>query len=205
MVKKICIAVIVGFLFSLFYENLLRWYADFFVVDTATRGADAIVVLGGNSRTRIPQAITLLKNGYGKTILLTQPRRQQIKYKFIQSEYDIAKLILKHEKIHYATIPSLKPGGATSTLEEAYDVANFLKRYRLHKIIIVTDAFHTHRALYTFQKVFRSEDIYTKVEVAPAFSHEYKVYSWWKSEQGLTDYITEFFKFVIYFFTLWNI
>jgi len=205
LVKRLCIIIIILFSISLFYKDILRGYASLFIVDTAHKGADAILVLGGNSRVRVPYAIELLKKGYAKNILLTDPRPQQIKYKFIQSEQDIARLILKSEGVKYGIVKSQKIGGATSTLEEAYDFAHFLEKYKLERVIIVTSSFHTRRALYTFQKVLSSKDIQTKIEVSPAFNYRYRVSYWWESEQGLLDFIPEFFKMVIYIFSLWNL
>lgn len=205
MVRKICILVLSLLFISHFHENILRGYADLFVVDTAQEGADAIIILSGNSETRVAHAVELFESGYSKKILLTDAKPQQLKYRFVQSEKDIAKLILDSENIDYSIVKSQRVGGATSTLDEAYDLANFLEKSKFTRVIIVTDSYHTRRSLYTFQKVLTSKDIRTEIQISPAFTNKYKVYSWWESEQGLLDFIPEFFKMIIYVFSLWNI
>ena len=65
-------------------------------------------------------------------------------------------LIKPHPKkidIPWEVIPN-RDGGATSTFDEAVDVLSFAKLRNWKRIIIVTDFFHTRRALHAFGKVF---------------------------------------------------
>jgi uncharacterized SAM-binding protein YcdF (DUF218 family) len=172
-----------------------------FVVDNASKDADAIVVLGGSNETRVDKAIELLKFGYSSKIFMTEPEEKTKKYPFIQTQREVAELIFREHNVSFETIPSLK-GRATSTIDEAFDLAFYLKNRDFKRIILVTDEFHTARSLYAFEKIFKSEGLDVKVEVSGAKSKIYNRFNWWESEQGLLDYIPEFFKFTLYFIIL---
>ncbi len=63
-------------------------------------------------------------------------------------------------------VPSLK-GGATSTFfEEACDLLQFCGKENLKHLIIVTDSFHTRRALYAFKKVFLGSNVNVEASIA---------------------------------------
>jgi uncharacterized SAM-binding protein YcdF (DUF218 family) len=202
--KKLCFSLLLLALITFFYKDILRGYADFLIVNSASKGADAILVLGGNNETRVIKAVQLYKNRYSSKIYLTQPKPEQSIYKFIPSEEEIAKQILKHYSVPFETIKSSK-GGATSTIDEVYDFANFLKKESLKRVIVVTDSYHTRRSQYAFRKILISENIDTEIEFSPSYSEKYTIQNWWESEQGLLDFIPEFFKGVIYIFKLWNL
>ena len=57
----------------------------------------------------------------------------------------------------WGIIPS-KDDGATSTFDEAFDALSFAKENNWKRIIIVTDNFHTRRALHAFEKVFQEAE-----------------------------------------------
>ena len=112
---------------------------------------------------------------------------------------------LAYEKISdYTLVPSLK-GGATSTFDEAYDIAQYAKDHHLNHIILVTDTFHTARALYAFKKVFWKQGLKVKLEAAGAENNLFNETNWWRSEIGLTHYILEPLKFLVYLFRSSNL
>ena len=104
--------------------------------------------------------------------------------------------------VSFEEVPSLK-NGATSTLDEAHDLLVFSNKEDLKHLIIVTDGFHTRRALYAFKKVFRGSNI--KLEVSAAKNDTFNEKNWWQSDVGISTYILEPIKFVVYIFTSQNV
>lgn len=195
-------------LFAIFYGDILTSYAKFFSVDNAKKGADSILILAGNSYPRTSKAMELLNDGYAKNILITTPKEESIKDKYRDlfkfSDSQITKEILKRENIEPIRIKSLKDG-ATSTFDEAYDLVNYLKTNPLKRVILVTDSFHSRRALYAFEKVFELNNIETKLEISSAQNEFFNEQNWYKTEEGLNAYISEFFKFIIYILNSTNL
>lgn len=202
---------VIAILFVLFilllsqYKFLLAAYARFFIVDNPTIGAEAaIVVLSGGARTRIPKALELYQQGYGTRVLLTKTRPLNSKMshafsKVYMSYEEGAQLTAKilNIPVKFESVPSLK-GGATSTFDEALDLLRFCLKQKLKHLIIVTDEFHSRRALYAFNKVFRGNNI--KIEVSAARNEVFNSTNWWHSDIGISAYILEPIKFFVYLF-----
>ena len=192
--------------FALFHEKLLTVYAESFTVDTATKGADLIFILGGNPKTRPAKAIELAKEGYSSKIFMTNIKDKALKYQeYFVREERLTHSILFSEGFPLRMIPCIKKEGATSTFDEAYTLAKYVKEKKLKHVIIVTDAFHTRRALYAFEKVFKIQGVDAKLESAPAYNGVYLENNWWKTEKGLRSYIIEPIKFFFYVFNSRNL
>ena len=200
MKRKIVVSLIIAtFLLLSQYEVLLKGYARFFTIDNATSGMEAtIVVLSGSKVTRIPKALELYTAGYGTRLLLTTERSWNLKINLIETTQEqLAKKIAKILGIQakFESVRSLK-GGATSTFDEAYDLLAFCNKENLRHIIIVTDSYHTRRALFAFKKVFKGTNI--KVEVSAAPNEIFNEENWWYSDLGILSYVSEPIKFVAY-------
>ena len=66
--------------FILFSDKLLTSYAKSFTVNTASKGADIIFILGGNPKIRPAKAVELLKDGYSNSIYMTFIKDKALKY-----------------------------------------------------------------------------------------------------------------------------
>lgn len=181
-----------------FHAPLLQAYARFFTVHTARRGADAIVVLSGSAETRISRAMELYRQGYAPRILLTRARPLNALEQRIgctDRQRAGALLALLEADGEVVSVPSLK-GGATSTFDEAYDLRDWSLQHGYRRIIIVSDNFHTRRALLAFEKIFKATGI--AVEAAGAPNDCFSENDWWQSDRGLSAYITEGMKYLVY-------
>ena len=184
----------------------LTQYASWFTVNNATKGADALVVLSGGMMTRLPYAIELYQQGYAPTILLTEERKRVISPKLQQL---VSTNIAQAEKIihllevpvKFSVVSSLK-GGATSTFDEAYDLLHYSQQHHFSRLIIVTDASHTRRALYAFEKVLENSDIQIQAMGAP--NPIFDETNWWQADAGIATYVLEGIKYVVYRFTEQN-
>lgn len=187
------------------YKFLLTNYANFFNIDNSSIGADAIVILSGGGLTRVPKALDLYKKGYSNRVLLTslKPLNSKVSHLF-QTNMQTAKEIsnILDIQAEYEQVPSLK-GGATSTFDEAYDLLVFCKKEKIMHLIIVTDGFHTRRALYAFKKVFHGSNI--KLEASAATNEIFNENNWWQSDVGISAYILEPIKFLVYMLSNQNV
>ena len=187
MKRKIFISLIVLVILLLSqYKILLTSYANFFTIDNPTHGVNApILILAGGAATRVPKALELYEKGYGNRLLLTTERLPNSKVAhLIQTNEQKARRISKELNIQaeLEVVPSLK-GGATSTLDEAHDLLAFCSKEKIKHLIIVTDSFHTRRALYAFKKVFQGSDI--KVESSAANNETFNEENWCTSMKEL--------------------
>ena len=87
-------------------------------------------------------------------------------------------------------------GGATSTFDEAYDLRKFVKNKEFNRLILVTDSFHSRRALYAFKKVFSNSNL--NFEISAAKNKIFNENNWWTSDQGISAYVLESIKYPIY-------
>ena len=100
-------------------------------------------------------------------------------------------------------VPSRSGTGAVSTFDEAWDVLLFSQRNGYSRLIIVTDDFHTRRALYAFRKVFQGSGIIIEAMGAP--NAVFDAQNWWRSDAGLKAYLLEPMLFCVYLFTRANV
>jgi uncharacterized SAM-binding protein YcdF (DUF218 family) len=204
--KVVIITVIILILLVSQYKSILTGYARFFIVDNITVAKNAsIVVLSGGPFNRIPKALKLYQAGYGKRLLLTteRPLNSKLAHLILTNE-QIAREISKILAIPatFESVPSLK-GGATSTFDEAHDLLAYCTKENIKHLIIVTDAFHTRRALYAFKKIFQGSSI--KIETAAAFNEVHSEENWWRSDRGIAAYLLEPIKFAVYLLSDQNV
>ena len=207
MKRKIFISLIVLVILLLSqYKILLTSYANFFTIDNPTHGVNApILILAGGAATRVPKALELYEKGYGNRLLLTseRPLNSKVSHLFSTNE-QVAKRIFQEHNIQAVleVVPSLK-GGATSTLDEAHDLRAFCSKEKIKHLIIVTDSFHTRRALYAFKKVFKGSGI--EVDASAALNEIYSEENWWRSDKGIAVYLLEPIKFFVYLLSSKNV
>lgn len=200
---KIFIGLVVSLvLLFIFRAPLLTAYARFFTVNTARPGADAMVVLAGSMKNRLTATVHAVHAGYAKKVLITDVRLETELYpEIIKGWTFIADTIFSLEKIEHVLVPSLKGPvgkGATSTFDEAYDIAEYCRVNNLKRIIILTDDFHTRRARYCFRKVFRKMKVETEIETMGCSNAVFNEKNWWTTEDGLQQYVLEPIKYSIY-------
>jgi len=188
------------------YRPLLSLYAGLFSVHNATPGANALVVLGGRVETRFPRALELYRQGYADKILLTDLRP----YTCGIPDFDCSERKIALAQRDYfepgapvVVVPSRSGTGAVSTFDEAWDVLLFSQSNGYSHLIIVTDDFHTRRALYAFRKVFQASGIIIEAMGAP--NAIFDAQNWWNSDAGLKAYLLEPMLLCVYLFTRANV
>ena len=184
----------------IFRAPILTGYANWFIKDNATKGADAIIILSGSKTTRVHKGLDLWSKGYAPSLFLTEQKSLNAKYRHLQlSNSKFARQVAMEDDINatFVVIPSLVDG-ATSTFDEAADALAFAKERKWTRLIIVTDGFHTRRALLAFEKVFADSGI--EVQVAAVPNDIFDATNWWTSDRGISAYVLEAIKYPVYLF-----
>lgn len=189
-----CIAF--AFIF-IFRDKILSSFAEYFELEVSPITNDySIIMLGGNPSLRLPAAINLYEinksNNINTPLIITSPKKyySQDFSNIFKPELDLVMQALDSKNIPYQAAPSLK-NGATSTTDEALDLARFVKDNNINSILILTDKFHTLRAYKTFQKVFKEKGINCKIFITGVQNPIFDTHNWYKSELGLRTYIVE--------------
>ena len=185
-------------LLIIFRASILTAYAGWFSISNAEKGADAIICLSGGQQTRVPETIRLWSEGFAERPFLTEEKSTNGKFAHLEvSNLKFAREVAKVMKlaVPWIILPS-QDGGATSTFDEASVALVYAKEKEWNRIIIVTDDFHTRRALLAFEKVFEGSGIL--VQVAGVGNDVFDDHNWWKSDRGIMTYFSETIKFPIY-------
>jgi uncharacterized SAM-binding protein YcdF (DUF218 family) len=86
----------------------------------------------------------------------------------------------------------LLPGAAASTADEARALAEFLDAHPGGSVAVVTSAYHTRRARLIFGRALGERAGAVRFVGAP--SDGFGATDWWRTEQGLSTYGTEYVK-----------
>ena len=156
------------------------------VVD-APQPSDLILVLAGETDHRPAHALELLRQGYGKRVLIDVPADVKI--------YDTFQLDVAQKYVHgLADSASVRicPIVGLSTREETHDVEKCLTPQDGSRILIVTSDFHTRRALSIFRHQLRDKTF------SVAASHEPTEFGtrWWTHRQWAKTFVGEWTKVI---------
>jgi len=107
--------------------------------------SDVIVVLAGETDLRPHRGLELLREGYGRRLLIDVPAQTNI-YDFTQVQ-----LAQKYvQSLPEADSIAICPIEGLSTRDESHDVERCLRREAGDRVLLVTSEFHTRRALSIF-------------------------------------------------------
>jgi uncharacterized SAM-binding protein YcdF (DUF218 family) len=165
--------------------------------------ADALVVLAGSSayveRTRL--AARLFKDGRAPLILLTNDNERSGWSNAEQrnpyfAERAIAELV--GAGVPRAAIEVL-PLSVASTYDEARALREYAVAHNLRALLIVTSAYHSRRALWTFRRMFRSSGIIVGVEPVEPGAQTPAASIWWLHSRGWQSVAGEYLKLIYYY------
>ena len=162
---------------------------------------DAIVLLNGNISTRPFCAAQLYKNHRAPILIARLADTQEMAMEVIMgaipniSEATVKLLIKLNVAPEDICIVDSKHWIA-GTWGEATLLSESIREKNYRNITIVSDAFHTRRARWTFRKVMSNDNVDFRCIGTP-FS-KYTVDQWWRSEYGLIQVVVEYLKFIHY-------
>jgi uncharacterized SAM-binding protein YcdF (DUF218 family) len=182
---------------------LLAWgAARALVVRVGPQRADALVVLSGSAAyvERTDSAARLFHEGRAPLVLLTNDG--MLAGWSVTEERNPPFVELAAGRLQRAGVPpdkiqvlSQRP---TNTYDEAAAVRKYAVEHRLGSLLVVTSAYHSRRALWTWQRVFRGTGIEVGLEPASRGMRTPPAWSWWLSGDGWREVAGEYVKMVFY-------
>jgi uncharacterized SAM-binding protein YcdF (DUF218 family) len=176
--------------------------ARLLIIEAPLARADAIVVLGGsaNYKERAREAAQLLQDGRAQRILVTNDnmrgpwssveQRNLFFYERSLDELRNAGVAEESVEVLMTTV--------SSTHEEAELVKQYAVDHGLHSVLIVTSAYHSRRALWTFSRVFRETGIEVGLMPVSPGTDSPRPATWWLTVRGWRLVPTEYVKMIYY-------
>ena len=176
--------------------------ATWLIVDEPLEHADAIIVLSGSAvyKERTRKAAELYKQGVASRIILTDDgeqagwsRKEQTNPPFVELE--------KRELVANGVLPAaitVLPGQVSGTDQEAKALANEISAKPVKSILIVTSAYHTRRALRTFEKILSGKGVEIGIASAPPGEQTPGPNFWWLRPRGWQTVAGEYVKSAVY-------
>lgn len=206
MKERISISKFWIFFFTVFsvWIFLAPCLAERLVVKRPLDRADVILVLAGSAayveRTR--EAALLYGKGVAPKVLLTDDgkhggwsKKEQTNLPYVE----LARRELVAQGVPVDSIEILLPK-SSGTIMEAEILAKQAAEKRWQSLLIVTSAYHTRRALWTFENVFSKNGIKTQIGIMPVISarQTQSAFLWWLTWTGWRDVAGEYVKIAYY-------
>lgn len=156
--------------------------------------ADAIVVMGGGdkSATRETQAAELYARGLAPVVLTTGGPVAGEAAPATYAEWSVQRLRRRGVPAT-AAIPTNE---GESTRGDARGVRRLAEAHGWHDLVVVTDAWHSHRTEVVFRSVFQGSPI--RVYTSPARSPGFDPDAWWTDEDAALAVVTEYIKLIAF-------
>jgi len=194
----ICLALFLGWIF------IAPILAGSLIVEQPLETADAILVLGGSSVyiERSRKAAEIYKQGIAPVIFLTDDGGRDGWSKIEKRNppfVELARKSLISQGVPAEAIVILQPP-VSGTIDEAQILAEKAKAENLQSILIVTSAYHTRRALWTFERFFDENNLKTELGIVapPTGEQTPPPFFWWLNPRGWQLVAGEYVKFAVY-------
>ena len=176
--------------------------ARFLITEAPLAKADAIVVLGGsaNYKERTREAARLLREGRAPLIVLTNDNQrgpwssteQRNLYFYERSLEELQKAGTPDKSV------DVLMNEVSSTHEEAELVKSYAVENGMRSVLVVTSAYHSRRALWTFSRVFRDTGIQVGLTPVAPGADSPPPATWWLTVRGWKLVPTEYVKMIYY-------
>lgn len=175
---------------------LLTSVAAVMSVEDELRPADLIFLLGGDIHNRPAHAARLFRQGLAPRIVLARVEDTPPTLSgHFPNETDAAVRWLRDLGIPDSAIVVLRrPGGVTSTTDEARELRKYLEGNPARRVIMATSRYHTRRARWNLRREL--EGLPVEILAAGVDHHHFHENNWWRSEMGLIRYVEEYLKFL---------
>lgn len=182
---------------------LLAWFlAERLIIEKPLESADAILILGGSSVyiERAQRAAEIYKQGIAPKIILTDDgeRAGWSRSEKRNTPYvELAKKELIAQGVEPENIEIIKPRGS-GTIYEAEEFREIAAERNFKRVLLVTSAYHTRRALWTFEKILADGNTEIGIESAPTGEQTPPPFIWWLSPFGWKVVAGEYIKSAYY-------
>jgi uncharacterized SAM-binding protein YcdF (DUF218 family) len=184
---------------------IVSWLAaQLLIVRTEKAPADAIVVLSGSSTyvERTTWAARLYREGRAPLVVLTNDgligswnEKEQRNPHY----YELAAKELQAQGVPADKILVVS-STAFGTYEESLGVREFATSHSLNRLLIVTSAYHTRRALWSMRRASEGSGIEIGVDGPPPGWQTPSTSTWWMRRWGWRNVAGEYVKMVYYWF-----
>ena len=158
--------------------------------------ADAVVLLNGSINTRPFVAAALVHGGWApKIIMSTVVSHPAEESGAVPPSSEINFRIFEYGGVPRTSVVC-RDNKATTTFDEAKAVAEYLDDHPAKRLLVVTEAPHTWRARWIFQRLLADRPVEIVMVAAPPYGFENE--TWWRSEMGFLFVVTEYFKLFFY-------
>ncbi len=181
---------------------LARAAAQFLIVKADLRSADAIVVLSGSSTyiERTDWAAKLFREGRAPMVILTNDRltsgwnRAEERNPYF---YELAARELRLRGVPAGKI-QVVPGTASGTYEESLQIRDYATTHQLGRLLIVTSAYHSRRALWSIRRATLGSGIEIGIDCPPPGWQTPSAWLWWRHRWGWKVVAGEYVKMIYY-------
>jgi uncharacterized SAM-binding protein YcdF (DUF218 family) len=158
--------------------------------------ADAVVLLNGGYNTRPFVAAALVRGGWTPKVLLSTGGLHAMEADgALPRSHEIALRVLEYGGVQRSEV-ALLDVSVNTTYDEAKAVADYLAVHPAKRLLLVTEAPHTRRSRWIFERVLAKQSPEIAVVSAPTDGFDYSV--WWRSEDGFLFVVSEYFKLFFY-------
>ena len=177
--------------------------ATHLIVEKPLGHADAMIVLSGAAvyKERTRKAAELYKQGVAPRIFITDDgdragwsQSERTNLPFVELE--------QRELIANGVMPdaiAVLPGQVFGTDREAKAFADEISARPVSSVVIVTSAYHSRRALRTFEKILASKNIEIGIAHAPTGEQTPNPNYWWLVPRGWQVVAWEYVKSAVYY------
>jgi uncharacterized SAM-binding protein YcdF (DUF218 family) len=182
---------------------LVAWIAArALIVSAELPSADAVVVLAGSSgyMERTHLAAKLFQEGRAPEIILTNDTEQGGWSNELQRNpffIELAAAELTRAGVPESKIQRLEKA-VSSTHDEALLLRDYAAQRGLRSLLIVTSAYHSRRALWTFRRVFAGSGVEIGLSFVAPGEQSPSPATWWLQPRGWNLVAAEYVKLIYY-------
>jgi len=184
------------------WSILAPFVAGLLIVRRPLVRADAIVVLSGAAtfHERTEYAARVFNEGRSSRIILTNDNHQggwstseqRNPYYYERATAELVKLGVPRQEIE-VILPTV-----SSTYDEAVMLRQYCENHAVRSLLVVTSAYHSRRALWTFEHVFKGSLVEVGLEAVGTGIQTPQPFIWWVYPRGWQMIPTEYLKMAYY-------
>ena len=189
------------------FWTLVAWFAArHLVVSAPLQRADAIIVLSGSAclleRTKV--AGDLYSSKVASRVVLTNDNlqgtwssaEQRNPFFYERARDNLVLIGVPQQRIEVIYQP------VTSTYDEAKTVRDYAQLQGFRSILVVTSGYHSRRALWTLQRVFKGSNVQVGMQAVQTGIQTPSPLTWWLHARGWQMVAGEYVKSVYYHFNV---
>ena len=181
----------------------LAWAAaKLLIVRAPLEHADAIVLLSGSSsyKERAARSAELFAAGRAPRIILTNDNQQgswnntleRNPFYYESTLAELTRLGVPRDRVDVLMQP------VSGTRDEALLLREHVEKNGIRSVLVVTSAYHSRRALWTFRRVLGDGGTNIGLEVAGTGWQTPSPWTWWLQLRGWQTVPPEYFKLIYY-------